>query len=463
MINKSDLPKFNPDVYTKITLNNLVVYSIYFLHNKNAEVKSEDIISACFMLFPKRFFLRKHPHWPDSAMVSRHWGVCRSKGYIAAGTEPGFKLTAKGVRLAEKVAKVLGMAIPKQAAKVQPSRPTVRAITPAGKVQPVVREEKATLPAPAKKIQLPRSKVRAVRQAMEAGPVQKEKVAPPAPIKKVYQVRSKKVSSAKKEKVVLQPVVVKTRSSRSKARVVTQVKKAQSVQKEKTTLPAPIKKMHPVRSKKVSPAKKVKTGEIAQKKKAVLPPAVRNTQPPRSKVRPATQVQTTQPVPTRKITPPRPARKVRPVPPARTRPTTSIKNVRPIWTKKIKPPQPVVRSVIVEKTQLTQPEKAIHPAVTQEIKVRAGKYVRAIETSDAYIHYKKNGKSSKISEFDFRSLLLCTMESSPETLARNVEQFKGYANIHNRQDLVVFLNFCADKLSYLLVPQTRQSTQRTTK
>jgi hypothetical protein len=123
----------------------------------------------------------------------------------------------------------------------------------------------------------------------------------------------------------------------------------------------------------------------------------------------------------------------------------------------------VVRSVIVEKAQLTQPEKAIHPAVAQEVKVRAGKYVRAIETSDAYIHYRKNGKSSKISEFDFRSLLLCTMESSPETLARNVEQFKGYASIHNRKDLVAFLNFCADKLSYLLAPQTRQSTRRTTK
>jgi hypothetical protein len=115
----------------------------------------------------------------------------------------------------------------------------------------------------------------------------------------------------------------------------------------------------------------------------------------------------------------------------------------------------------VEKAQLTQPEKAIHPAVAQEVKVRAGKFVRAMETSDAYIHYKKNGKSSKISEFDFRSLLLCTMESSPETLARNVEQFKGYAGIHKRKDLVAFLNFCEEKLSYLLVPQIKRSTKPT--
>jgi hypothetical protein len=47
------------------------------------------------------------------------------------------------------------------------------------------------------------------------------------------------------------------------------------------------------------------------------------------------------------------------------------------------------------------------------------------------------------------------MESSPETLARNVELFKGYAGIHNRQDLITFLTFCKDKLSYLFAPQKK--------
>ncbi len=78
-----------------------------------------------------------------------------------------------------------------------------------------------------------------------------------------------------------------------------------------------------------------------------------------------------------------------------------------------------------------------------------------MERSDAYIHYKKNGKNSKIGEFDFRSLLLCTMESSRETLVKNVELFKGYAGIHNRQDLLVFLEFCEDRFSYLLKPQNK--------
>ena len=93
--------------------------------------------------------------------------------------------------------------------------------------------------------------------------------------------------------------------------------------------------------------------------------------------------------------------------------------------------------------------------VPKEVKVRAGKFVHLMERSDAYIHYRKNGKNSKIGEFDFRSLLLCTMESSRETLVKNMELFKGYAGIHNRQDLLTFLDHCEDRFSYLLKPQSK--------
>jgi hypothetical protein len=47
------------------------------------------------------------------------------------------------------------------------------------------------------------------------------------------------------------------------------------------------------------------------------------------------------------------------------------------------------------------------------------------------------------------------MESSAETLARNVELFKGYAEINNRQDLIAFLFFCEEKFSVLLKPQSK--------
>ena len=214
-------PKFNPNVYSKIALNDLVVYSIYHLHKQGGEIASEDIVSACFLLFPKRFSLRKYPQWPDSGIASRRWSDCKSKGYLRGNAASGFKLTAKGIKRAEKVEKSLGKAI------------------------------------------------------------------------------------------------------------------------------------------------------------------------------------------------------------------------RPVSAPKPKTKTPVV------------PAPIIHP----ELKTRARKYVRSIEASDAYKHYRKR---TPLNEFDFRSLLLCTMESPPATLSRNLEQFKGYVMIHERDDLLSFLEFCEGRFSRLLDSSAKQ-------
>jgi len=212
---KSIPPKFDPNFYSKITLNDLVVYSIYYLHKQRSEIASEDIISACFVLFPKRFSLRKYPQWPDAGIVSRRWSDCKNKGYLRGNAVEGFQLTARGAKRAEKVEKSLGR-----------------------------------------------------------------------PLK-----------------------------------------------------PAPL------------PRTKTKT------------PAL--------------------------------------------------------------------------------PSQTAHP----ELKARARKYIRSIESSDAYRHYKRK---IPLNEYDFRSLLLCTMESLPTTLARNMEQFKDYVRIHDRGDLLAFLESTETKFSNLL-------------
>jgi hypothetical protein len=80
--------------------------------------------------------------------------------------------------------------------------------------------------------------------------------------------------------------------------------------------------------------------------------------------------------------------------------------------------------------------------------------------SDAYKHYKKK---ELLNEFDFRSLLLCTMESPAETLARNLEQFKEYANMHQRKDLLKFLSFCEEKFAHLLLARKKETGQKTRK
>ncbi len=365
-LKRKNLPKFNHDIYSRISSGNLFVYSVHYLLEQEIEVRMEDIVFACFLLFPQKFALKKYPRWPDSAVVSRRLSDCRSKGYIAANTDFGFKLTAKGSRIAEKVAKVLGVSTAKRAAKVPPSKPKERAVTPVKKVKPVMSKEKLIEPA------------------------------------KVVQVIS------------LQP----------KVHAVTSTRKIKVVRKEKVILPAPIGK----------------------------------AQTSRSKVFPAKQVKKTQPLPTKEITPFEPVKKAQAVRPA-TAQTMPTKKIKPSWTKKTKPSEPVVQPGKVEPTQLTLFKKTSLPApsvVPKEVKIRAGKFVHLMERSDAYIHYKKNGKNSKIGEFDFRSLLLCTMESSRETLAKNVELFKGYASIHNRQDLLIFLDHCEDRFSYLLVAPQKQ-------
>src|SRR5512136_372389 len=103
-------PTFTPEKYTTIASNHLVVYSIHTLYKDGDEISAEDIISACFKLFPKKFSLRTYPQWPDSALVGRRLHDCEKNGWLTARIETGFKLTAKGTRLAEKVAKELGVA-----------------------------------------------------------------------------------------------------------------------------------------------------------------------------------------------------------------------------------------------------------------------------------------------------------------------------------------------------------------
>ena len=102
----------------------------------------------------------------------------------------------------------------------------------------------------------------------------------------------------------------------------------------------------------------------------------------------------------------------------------------------------------------TPKKETLHP----ELKAHARKYVRSIQASDAYKQYKKK---QTLNEFDFRSLLLCTMESPPETLTRNLEQFKEYTKMHERKDLMTFLEFCETKFAYMLIAKKTKARRKT--
>jgi hypothetical protein len=94
---KSDtpIPSFSTEIYRRIALNELVTFSVYFLKQQGGEINAEDIVAACFKLFPERFQLRGYPEWPDSTVVNKRWLDCRDRGYLIGSTAGGFNLSAK--------------------------------------------------------------------------------------------------------------------------------------------------------------------------------------------------------------------------------------------------------------------------------------------------------------------------------------------------------------------------------
>lgn len=96
--------KFDPAVYEHIGLDELTTYAIYSLIQKSKEATSENIVAEAFMLFPRRFSLRGHPEWPDSAVVNKSWWRCKTdKGYVVGSVKEGFKLTPQGIRVAKDI------------------------------------------------------------------------------------------------------------------------------------------------------------------------------------------------------------------------------------------------------------------------------------------------------------------------------------------------------------------------
>ena len=107
LVIRGQTPKFESNQYARIALNDLVTFAVYFLSQSGDEITAEDIVAACFLLFPKRFELRAYPQWPDSTVVNKRWIDCRNKGLIQGSTAEGFKLTPKGLKLAERVGEAL--------------------------------------------------------------------------------------------------------------------------------------------------------------------------------------------------------------------------------------------------------------------------------------------------------------------------------------------------------------------
>jgi hypothetical protein len=360
-------------------------------------------------------------------MIARRLHDCRSKKLAAAKTDHEVRLTFKGMRLAERTARALGLKVPVWKSKlVGKSKVDKLQVTgtakPAPTAKPVgklrvdkLQVTKTVKPTLKKKpsvrfgIQKPKrvDEVKVVEK-LESAPKVKGSVAKPKPAK---------VKPAPKVKI---PVVETPKVKVSKRSIVHRPSSVVEVPKQEVKGAKPVSKPKIKRKKRVDEVKVV--GKLKVDKLQVAE-AVQVAPVAKPKIKPAQKAKVPAPVTKPKPTPAKPKVKV-----------------------------PIVKAPKVEAEQ----KPLFHvPTVSAEEKARASKFVKMMEASDAYRLYKKNGANSNIGEFDFRSLLLCTMESSPETLARNVELFKGYAGIHNRQDLITFLTFCREKFAHLLLPEKK--------
>src|SRR6266849_1256301 len=61
------LQPFEPERYRDVSLNDLVMYAVYVLAEMKSEINTEEIVAACFLLFPERFHLRGYPSKPAQA------------------------------------------------------------------------------------------------------------------------------------------------------------------------------------------------------------------------------------------------------------------------------------------------------------------------------------------------------------------------------------------------------------
>ena len=471
------LPEFTSEMYANIAPSELVTFAVYMLQDDGHYSATEEIVSACFRLFPHRFSLKNYFYWPDSATTLAFLNEAKTKGDLKGNPTEGFAVKVQGRQTVKRVAKVLGVTLPAPekkapAPEIKQVEPVLTAEPEAEKKEETPQETKPISPLLSekpvkKKVFAPQKKKPAKKPLVKKQPVKAEKKSV-TPLAKKAAAKKQAVVSEKKKPVA---PVVKQKAVKKKAVILKELKpvkplakKQVIVEKKKPTTHAVTK----VPSKKKVTVSKEKKKSVAIAKRPVVKP-VKKTQPKQVTSVKVKELPKPEPVKQElllqvKVEEPKKKERAKSVEPVAVKKTPAPKMEKP---KKQSPAQLTMLPLVEEKKEKPAPhvEKKVEPKpvkvemviapkatiqVSKEEKVKAGKVVQVMERSDAYRQYKKNGDKSRISEFDFRSLLLCTMESSPETLARNVNTFKGYANIQNRQDLVVFLNFVEGSFSGLL-------------
>lgn len=94
------------ELYKKVSLNDLIVFGIYSVIEKNEKCTFESLIKECFILFPKAFNFSRIKEWPDARKLDRPLRSLRKENKISGTPQTFFSLTKTGGKRAEDLAKI---------------------------------------------------------------------------------------------------------------------------------------------------------------------------------------------------------------------------------------------------------------------------------------------------------------------------------------------------------------------
>ena len=105
MVKKSSKEKtaFDEEVYKRLGINQLIIFSIYSMVSDQKECTFEGLIKKCFTFFPKVFSFSKFPQWPDSRKLDRPLRTLRNKKLIKGDPKTSFSLTKSGKKIAQEI------------------------------------------------------------------------------------------------------------------------------------------------------------------------------------------------------------------------------------------------------------------------------------------------------------------------------------------------------------------------
>ena len=98
---KEKFKEYNKKIYPKIPLNELVIYSLYKLSEEKKNISRQDLIAACFTMFPQRFSLSGYDEWPDTNYIQIRLLDCKNRGFLNGSPQHGYKITSIGKQLAK--------------------------------------------------------------------------------------------------------------------------------------------------------------------------------------------------------------------------------------------------------------------------------------------------------------------------------------------------------------------------